>query len=50
MAESLKKTGKQVTLKLYPGGRHESLNESNREAVWQDVLDWLIDHVKKGVG
>ncbi len=50
VAENLKKTGKQVTLKLYPGGRHESLNESNREAVWQDVLDWLIDHVKKGVG
>ncbi|MCZ8524107.1 MULTISPECIES: alpha/beta hydrolase [Paenibacillus] len=32
---------KRVTLKLYPGGRHEMLNEINRDEVTRDVLDWL---------
>lgn len=27
-----------VSLKLYPGGRHEILNELNRDEVYQDVL------------
>lgn len=26
---------------LYPGGRHEMLNETNREEVYADVLSWL---------
>ena len=26
---------------LYPGGRHEILNETFKQKVWQDVLDWL---------
>lgn len=30
-----------VTLKLYPDGRHEMLNETNKEEVWADVLAWL---------
>lgn len=30
-----------VTLKLYPGGRHEMVNEINREEVLADLLDWL---------
>ena len=30
-----------VTLKLYPGGRHEMLNEINRSQVRQDILWWL---------
>lgn len=30
-----------VTLKLYPAGRHEMLNETNREEVMRDVLAWL---------
>ena len=29
-----------VTLKLYPGGRHELTNETNREEVYADVLSW----------
>ncbi|MEM9176085.1 MAG: lysophospholipase [Myxococcota bacterium] len=28
-------------LKIYPDLRHEIFNEPEREAVWQDVLDWL---------
>ena len=30
-----------ITLKLYPGGRHEMLNETNKAEVWADVLAWL---------
>lgn len=30
-----------VTLKLYEGGRHEMLNEINKEEVEQDILTWL---------
>ena len=33
--------GKDVTMKLYPGGRHEMRNEINRDEVYQDVLSWL---------
>lgn len=30
-----------VTMKLYPGGRHEMLNETNRDQVYRDVLAWM---------
>ena len=30
-----------LTIKLYPGGRHEMLNEINRGEVYADVLAWL---------
>ena len=30
-----------VTCKLYPGGRHEILNEINRQEVYEDVAKWL---------
>jgi alpha-beta hydrolase superfamily lysophospholipase len=30
-----------VTMKLYPEGRHEMHNELNREQVFADVLEWL---------
>ena len=33
-----------LTMKLYPGGRHEMLNELNREEVYADVLAWLDRH------
>lgn len=36
---------KDVTLKLYEGGRHEMLNETNRQEVYMDVLDWLNLHL-----
>jgi len=32
---------KDVTMKLYPEGRHEMLNEINRTEVYADVLGWL---------
>ena len=36
-----------VKMKLYPGGRHEMLNETNRDEVWADLLAWLERRVKK---
>lgn len=30
-----------VSGKLYPGKRHELLNETNRHSVYQDLLDWM---------
>ena len=32
---------KDVTMKIYPGARHEILNEINREEVMNDVLAWI---------
>lgn len=34
-----------VECRLYPEGRHEMLNETNRDEVTSDVLDWLERHV-----
>ena len=30
-----------VTVRLYPDGRHEMFNELNREEVYQNLIDWL---------
>ena len=30
-----------VTVRLYPGGRHEMFNEINRQEVMEDLLGWL---------
>ena len=30
-----------VDTRFYPGGRHEMLNETNRDEVTRDLLDWL---------
>ncbi|MFC7440406.1 alpha/beta hydrolase [Laceyella putida] len=32
---------KDLSLKLYEGGRHEMLNETNREEVYKDIIAWL---------
>ena len=42
VAEGLQATGHgKVTLKLYPGCRHEVLNETNRQEVMEDLLAWI---------
>ncbi len=41
VAKWLRDTGHTVTVKLYPEGRHEMLNEINRTEVYQDVLRFL---------
>lgn len=30
-----------VKMRLYPGGRHEMLNETNNAEVYKDILDWI---------
>ena len=35
-----------VSIRLYPGGRHEMLNEENREEVKRDILQWLNDRIE----
>ena len=43
-ADSFRRAGvRSVTVRLYPGGRHEMLNETNREEVISDLLSWLQD-------
>ena len=40
--DAFKRSGmKDITIKLYPEGRHEMLNERNKDEVYQDVLTWL---------
>lgn len=42
LAAAYKNRGvRDVTLSLYEGGRHEMLNETNRDEVVADVIDWL---------
>lgn len=36
---------KDLTYKIYEGARHEVFNETNREEVFKDVIDWLDSHV-----
>lgn len=44
--ESLKEAGlENISLKMYQGGRHELLNEINRDEIMQDIYDWVRDTV-----
>jgi alpha-beta hydrolase superfamily lysophospholipase len=43
--DAFKKVGvNDVVLKFYEGGRHEMLNETNREEVYRDIIQWLDKH------
>lgn len=33
-----------MTIGFYSGARHEVLNETNREEVFEDIYDWLVRH------
>lgn len=37
-------------LRLYPGLRHEIFQESERQEVWQDMLDWIEAGQERGGG
>jgi len=37
---------KDVAHKFYPGARHETLNETNRDEVTRDLVAWLDGHVR----
>ena len=42
LIEDLKATGfTQLTTRIYPGARHETLNETNRDEVTRDFIAWL---------
>lgn len=44
---NLKDAGKKdVTLKLYPGMRHEILNEVDRAKVYEDIAAWSLSKIK----
>ena len=36
-----------VSLQLYPEGRHEMFNETNREQVIQELIEWLENHLSE---
>jgi len=40
LVEGYRAAGLDVTLKVYPGGRHEMLNETNRDEVVADLKTW----------
>ncbi len=43
LAEKLEKLGCNINLVLYEGMRHEVLNEIGKEAVWEDMRDYILD-------
>lgn len=45
--ERLKQTGHHnISRKMYEGARHEILNETNRDEVFADIIEWLDTQVK----
>lgn len=38
---------KKISLKLYAGGRHELLNEKNKQQVYEDIYPWIMERVKE---
>lgn len=36
-----------VSIKLYPGGRHELLNETNKMQVYGEIYTWIMERVKE---
>lgn len=45
VARALENAGRDVTLRLYEGARHELLNEINREEVYEDILRFFEEKV-----
>jgi len=40
-------TGHSVEMKIYPGGRHEMINEINRDEVYSDILSFILVHSQR---
>ena len=38
-----------ISGKLYPGDRHEILNETDRDQVWSDILEWVLETAKGAI-
>lgn len=44
--EDFQKAGmERISLKLYPGGRHELLNEKNKQQVYEELYSWIVERV-----
>ena len=41
--DQLEAAGRQVEYKLYPGKRHEILNEADCDQVYVDILKWILE-------
>jgi len=50
LVEAYRAAGLSVDYKLYPEGRHEMLNETNRVEVVAHLLEWLEDALVKSAG
>lgn len=42
--------GPDRTLRWWPGSRHETLNDLDREAVMKELIDWVLAHCAPGSG
>ena len=38
---------RQTEITVYPGMRHELVNEIGREKVEEDVLSWVLSHAER---
>jgi alpha-beta hydrolase superfamily lysophospholipase len=48
LAEMLRKAGlADVETRLYPGARHETLNETNHSEVVEDLKKWLVERIER---
>jgi alpha-beta hydrolase superfamily lysophospholipase len=46
LADAFRETGhRNLMLKIYAGARHEMLNETNRDEVTGDVIDWITERL-----
>ena len=43
--DGLRKAGLDPGMKLYEGARHEVLNETNREKVYDDIAEWVEERI-----
>lgn len=44
LSDNLEEAGHKPDVIMYPGDRHEILNEENHEKVYEDVYTWLREH------
>lgn len=47
VADALELAGNEPTVILYPGDRHEILNEDDKEIVFDDIKKWLTEQLNK---
>ncbi len=46
--EDFKQAGmERISIKLYPGDRHELLNEKDKHKVYEDLYPWIMERVKE---